>query len=32
MSNLAYQEYYTKDDYAHWEGDWEIVDGVAYAM
>ncbi len=32
MSNLAYREYYTKDDYVHWEGDWELVDGIAYAM
>ncbi len=32
MPNLAYKEYYTKDDYMQWEGDWEIVGGVAYAM
>ena len=31
MSNLVY-EYYTYKDYQHWEGDWELIDGVAYAM
>lgn len=25
-------EYYTYDDYKEWEGDWELIDGVAYAM
>ena len=25
-------EYYTYDDYVKWEGDWELIDGVAYAM
>jgi Uma2 family endonuclease len=25
-------EYYTYDDYKHWEGDWELIGGVAYAM
>lgn len=25
-------EYYTYDDYKHWEGDWELIDGVAYSM
>ena len=25
-------EYYTYDDYIHWEGDWELIDGIAYAM
>ena len=29
---LAYKEFYTYDDYKNWEGDWELVDGVAYAM
>ncbi|MEA1955118.1 MAG: Uma2 family endonuclease [Campylobacterota bacterium] len=32
MSNLAYSERYTKDDYNLWEGDWELVYGDAYAM
>ena len=25
-------EYYTYDDYKNWKGDWEIIDGIAYAM
>ena len=25
-------EYYTYDDYKKWEGDWELIDGIAYAM
>jgi len=25
-------EYYTYDDYIHWEGDWELIDGIIYAM
>jgi Uma2 family endonuclease len=24
--------YYTYDDYIHWEGKWEIIDGIPYAM
>jgi len=32
MSNLAYVEYYTKDDYALWNGDWELIYGQPYAM
>ena len=31
-SNLAYVESYTKDDYKHWEGDWELIYGNPYAM
>ncbi len=23
---------YTYEDYAQWEGDWELIDGIAYAM
>ena len=23
---------YTYDDYLHWEGRWELIDGIAYAM
>ncbi len=23
---------YTYDDYCHWEGKWEIIDGIPYAM
>ncbi|MEA3513728.1 MAG: Uma2 family endonuclease [Campylobacterota bacterium] len=32
MSNLAYIEHYTKDDYDLWEGDWELMYGQPYAM
>jgi Uma2 family endonuclease len=24
--------HYTYEDYREWEGDWEIIDGIAYAM
>ncbi|MEA3456727.1 MAG: Uma2 family endonuclease [Campylobacterota bacterium] len=24
--------YYTYDDYTYWEGEWELIDGIAYAM
>ncbi len=27
-----YKEHYTYADYRRWEGDWELIDGVAYAM
>jgi Uma2 family endonuclease len=29
---LAYQEYYTFDDYQQWSGDWELIEGMPYAM
>ncbi len=32
---LLKEEYlpnYTYDDYIHWEGDWELIEGIAYAM
>ncbi len=32
MSNLAYIEYYTVDEWKQWEGDWELIYGVPYAM
>ena len=32
MAALDYVEYYTYDDYKQWEGDWELIGGVAYAM
>jgi len=32
MGALDYLPYYTYEDYARWEGNWEIIDGVAYAM
>lgn len=27
-----YKEYYTVVDYAQWQGDWELIDGMPYAM
>ena len=34
MENLAlkYPPYYTVEDYAKWEGDWELIEGVPYAL
>ncbi len=29
---LAYQEHYTVEDYRLWQGDWELFDGMPYAM
>jgi len=29
---LAYQEHYLIDDYEQWEGEWELIDGMPYAM
>ena len=29
---LAFIEHYTYEDYKQWEGDWELIDGQAYAM
>ena len=29
---LAYQEHYTFEDYQLWEGDWELIGGMPYAM
>ncbi len=29
---LAYQDYYTLDDYQQWEGEWELFNGMPYAM
>ena len=29
---LAYQEYYTVKDFQRWEGDWELIEGMPYAM
>ncbi|WP_457626586.1 hypothetical protein [Persephonella sp.] len=23
---------YTVEDYKQWEGDWELIEGIAYAM
>ncbi|OQX74854.1 MAG: hypothetical protein B6D59_00895 [Campylobacteraceae bacterium 4484_4] len=30
--SLAYVEHYTVDDFALWEGDWELIEGMPYAM
>jgi len=27
-----YLPYYTYNDYINWEGNWELIDGIAYAM
>lgn len=27
-----YVPHYTVDDYRHWEGDWQLIEGVAVAM
>ena len=32
MSAAEAIEYYTYDDYRNWEGDWELIGGVAYAI
>ena len=29
---LAYQDYYTTEDYQLWVGDWELIAGMPYAM
>lgn len=29
---LAYQEHYTVGDYRLWEGEWELIEGMPYAM
>ncbi len=30
--SLAYQEYYTVSDYKHWQDNWELIEGMPYAM
>ena len=34
MAAIEYDNfpYYTYEDYKAWEGEWELIDGVAYAM
>ena len=32
MGALDYEEFYTVADYRLWKGDWELINGVAYAM
>jgi len=27
-----YRPYYTYDDYCQWEGRWELIEGMSYAM
>ncbi len=29
---IAYIEHYTYEDYKHWEGEWELINGIPYAM
>ena len=29
---LAYCEHYSLEDYNRWDGDWELIDGMPYAM
>ena len=29
---LDFIEHYTYEDYKHWEGDWELINGFPYAM
>lgn len=30
--NIRILPHYTYDDYVHWEGKWELIDGIPYAM
>jgi len=30
--NINYLPRYTYKDYEHWEGRWELIDGIPYAM
>lgn len=30
--SLAYVEHYSVDDYNLWKGDWELIEGMPYAM
>jgi len=32
MGALEYLPHYSYDDYKQWKGDWELIDGIAYAM
>ena len=32
MAVIDYIERYTVEDYREWEGDWELIGGIAYAM
>ena len=30
--SAKYRPYYTYEDYCHWEGKWELIEGMPYAM
>jgi Uma2 family endonuclease len=32
MPGLVRMEYYSKYDFYEWEGDWELIEGIPYAM
>jgi len=32
LMKAEYYPHYTYDDYSLWEGDWELINGIAYAM
>lgn len=32
MNPLRYIPHYTYDDYKYWEGDWELINGIPYAL
>ncbi|HJY21679.1 MAG TPA: hypothetical protein VJ279_02270 [Hanamia sp.] len=32
MSAVKIQPYYTYKDYCAWEGRWELIDGIPFAM
>lgn len=32
MGALDHLPHYTYDDYIHWEGKWELIEGIPYAM
>jgi hypothetical protein len=32
MSAVKLLPHYTYEDYCHWEGRWEVIDGISYAM
>ena len=32
MSAVKLLPYYTYDDYCNWEGRWELIDGIPFAM
>ena len=32
MSAVKLLPYYTYDDYCHWEGRWELIEGIPFAM